>query len=86
MLGDVILDVDDNKCCIAHLLVKPYFSIRCFLSSSPRDFINAFHPGQKPMCQRQNRPARDLGFLSNFSRSLQCVQGNSFLFIIMPKS
>ena len=36
-------------------------------SRSDNDPQYAFHPGQKPICQRQKRPTNDLGLLSYFA-------------------
>jgi hypothetical protein len=32
-----------------------------------------FQPGQKLICQRQNRPAKDFGLLSYFARKVQLL-------------
>jgi hypothetical protein len=42
-----------------------------------------FQPGQKLICQRQNRPISDFGLLSYFARSLQLPQ---LLFAIVLSS
>jgi hypothetical protein len=61
--------------------LRLYFSMNASLSSSEMAFIYAFHPGQKPICQRQKRPANDFGLLSYLARNLQFTHGMLFLSI-----
>jgi len=51
--------------------LKLYRSATFAFSSGGREVKWRFQPGQKLMCQRQNRPKNDLGFLSYLARKPQ---------------
>ena len=66
------------RCHGDYSLLRLYFSIIPFLSSSLRLRKYAFHPGQNLVCQCQKRAISDFGFSSYLRLILHWAQGYSF--------